>query len=247
MRGPAARGAPRASRRRERGCRLSSPRHPSSASLGSPHPALPPQRCPARSPASQQPPPLPLCSLSPPARSQPPRRCRRINMADGRVRATSRGRERGRAELRLSPAPGAARGPPRPQPSHSSGCRLAAVAVPARVCVRCPVRLSSEGRSSTSRSQIHSGKKASRPPVAVLPSLPAGSARLPRAAPVPASTGAARGPAGGCPALSVTGFLGTETAGLSGVLKLTLLDLVFHHLYLGQLFNLEHCLHVSSE
>lgn len=62
-------------------------------------------------------------------------------MADGRVRATSRGRERGRAELRRSPAPGPARRPPRPpqrgrrQPSHSSEGRFAALPAPARVYV----------------------------------------------------------------------------------------------------------------
>lgn len=134
VRSPAARGAPRASQRGERGCRLSSPRGPSSAGSGSPRPALPPQRCPARSPASRPPPPpLPLRSLSPPARSQPPRRCRRINMADGRVRATSRGRERGRAELRRSPAPGQPPG----LPGQRSGAGLShptarAVASPPR-------------------------------------------------------------------------------------------------------------------
>ncbi|XP_072786752.1 uncharacterized protein [Taeniopygia guttata] len=137
VRGPAGRGAPvPPSAGRERGRRLSHPGTPAPPALRCP------QRCPARSPASRPPPPpLPLCSLSPPARSQPPRRCRRTNMADGRVRATSRGRERGRAEPRRSPAPGAAPRPARPgqrgrlQPSHGSDCRFAALAAPARVCV----------------------------------------------------------------------------------------------------------------
>nr|XP_041572556.1 translation initiation factor IF-2-like [Taeniopygia guttata] len=109
--GPRGPGCPRASQHgeRERGRPLSHPGTPTPPALRCP------QRCPARSPASRPPPPpLPLCSLSPPGRSQPPRRCRRTNMADGRVRATSRGRERGRAEPRRSPAPGAAPRPARP-------------------------------------------------------------------------------------------------------------------------------------
>lgn len=171
VRGPAARGAPRASQHGERGCRLSSPRGPSSAGSGSP-------RCPASAALPAHPRPgrrrRSRCARSPrpPARSRP-------GAADASTwlmgeSAPRQGAESGGGLSSAAPPP---RGSPRACPASAAGPASAIPQLglplhrPGRSCspvYSCPVRLSSEGRSSASRSQIHSGKKASRPPRAAL-------------------------------------------------------------------------------